>query len=155
MLYGGDPEFIDTVIKPLMTKIEVGRTDEGSFKYIGVNIKQYQSGICLNQEDYIRTLCPIELSKGRFNRRYDNLSTLEMEKYRALVGQLNWLATQSRPDISFCVLASKSKNANSVECINRANKNIKLVKKQEVSLHFRSVRNPKSLIIVLQRCFVC
>ena len=131
-----------------MDKIKVGRTDEGAFKYLGVNIKQSKGSLILNQEDYVSALQPIEIPKERLNRKYDSLSRRELEKYRALIGQMNWLSTQSRPDVAFSVCdLSKKTDSLTVDSIIRANKIVKMVKSEEVSLHFRPLQDVKSLKI--------
>ena len=63
----------------------------------------------------------------------------EEEKFalRSLLGQLNWLSTQCRPDISYDVssLSSSFKNA-AVKHIIKANKIVKRVKMNKVELFF-------------------
>ena len=41
------------------------------------------------------------LSRARINNKNSDLTDKEKSEYRALVGQLNWMATQTRPDIAF------------------------------------------------------
>ena len=61
-----------------------------------------------------------------------------MHDYRALVGQLNWLSTQTRPDVSFDVCElSTVLNAATVDDVLRVNKVVKKVKQRRVTLQFQ------------------
>ena len=61
----------------------------------------------------------------------------EKKALRSAIGQLNWLATQTRPDLAFAVsdLGSDQKNA-TVKHLIKANKLIKWCKSNNVSLFF-------------------
>ena len=71
---------------------------------------------------------PVDAGK---NMKYA-ISTTEMTETRQIIGQLNWLATQSKLDISYdvSVLSSILKQEN-LECIKQANRVIKKVKKEK------------------------
>ena len=47
---------------------------------------------------------PICLNKERSNQRHYPVNKEELKKLRALIGQLNWIAMQTRPDILFDVV---------------------------------------------------
>ena len=77
-------------------KLTIGTSNDGkSFKYIGVNIIQKDGVIGLHQNDYVDSLEEIGLTRARASRRLDHLGKRELQDYRALVGQLNWLSTQT------------------------------------------------------------
>ena len=71
----------------------------------------------------------------------------EQSKYRALCGQLNWIATQSRPDISFdfCQLSTRLNSA-TVGDFFYAKKVLRKVKLDEVDLKFIKLQPPMRLI---------
>ena len=60
-----------------------------------------------------------------------------MEKFRAVVGQLNWLSTQTRPEISYsvCELSKANKQA-VVQDILSANKVLNSVKRKKYSISY-------------------
>ena len=67
--------------------------------YVGLSIRSYRDGITVDQNQYIAGLSQIPISKKRASEKNVNLDEKEKKEYRALVGQLNWVATQTRPDI--------------------------------------------------------
>ena len=138
--YAGTKSFIENVIDPMMKVVTVGTSNSSSFKYIGVNLDQNDGIIRLDQSDYVATLEPMKISKQRCNRRSDYLGNLELENYRALTGQLNWLATQTRPDVSYSVnQLSKSNNNAIVDDVIRANKVVNIVKQKPVHIAYLSL----------------
>ena len=133
--WGGSKQFEDFVISKLEKDFLVGTTDSGNFKYVGLNIKQEREGIRLDQENYIKSLHQIEISQRKSQRRNMNLNEEEMHQFRSVVGQLNWIGTQTRPDISFdvCYLSMKFGKC-TIEDLMEVNKVIKRVKTDQVSL---------------------
>ena len=65
------------------------------------------------------------------------LNPCEVTLLRSLAGQLNWAATQTRPDIAFanCMTSSSIKNATR-ESIHRANKAVRALHQHNVKLRF-------------------
>ena len=51
--------------------------------------------ILVHQKQYVANIEPLELETGDTTRK---LTQEEQREYRALVGQLNWMNTQMRPD---------------------------------------------------------
>ena len=78
------------------------------------------------------------------------LNETELKRLRSLIGQLNWIANQSLPDLSFDVLqlGNRSKNAK-VEDITLANKVIRKLKLHECKLLFPDLGNLTKLKLVL------
>ena len=78
------------------------------------------------------------------------LDANELAAFETVVGQLTWLANQTRPDISFdvCQLSAAKKNA-TVKHILHANKTIKKIKNSEVHLSFPSLENIDNAKIIV------
>ena len=77
----------------------------------------------------IKKLKRIPVEGGRNLK--DRISAIEVTETRQLIGQLNWLATQIRPDHSYDVseLSSMLKQEN-IECLKQANRVVKKQKKK-------------------------
>ena len=136
-LWEGTPEFKSKVIDQLQHVFLIGSSESKAFKYVGLNITSYNDGsFTLDQLDYAATLTPMTVSRQRANVKVGEVSELERSEYRALVGQLNWIATHTRPDIAFdmCELSTACNRA-TVADILQLNKVITRVKTDNILLH--------------------
>lgn len=103
--WGGTDEFGKCVISKMRDSFLVGSADSKYFKYVGLSILQMVDGIRMDQEGYIKSLKQVDVSHERVQRKDTGLNDSEVRKYRSIVGQLNWIGTQTRPDISYDVCA--------------------------------------------------
>jgi len=150
--WAGETFFEETIIRALKSEFLIGATSSGSFKYIGVNLDRDKTGgVELTQDDYICSLEEISLDNSNHRSRSDDLSDNEKKDYRALVGQLNWVSTQTRPDIAFdvCDLSSVFDKAR-VDDLLRANKVVKKVRSRSVVIRYPRLVDQKQLTI---ECF--
>ena len=147
-LFGGDPEFFEILKKTLMTKFTFGKIESKKFKYTGLNIEQLDDGtIHVDQNDYIQSLKPISIEKAVDKNA--KLSKNKFTEYRALTGQLSWAAENTRPDIAFDVreLSTKNKEASYAD-LRKANKILKKVQKEEVSVKYSRLGDLENLKIL-------
>ena len=138
ILWSGEASFKLEVIDKLSDMFTISNSSSKVFKYIGLNIENPDDGTSsIDQCDYITTVRPIPLSKARMNNKHSELTEKEKGEYRSLVGQLNWIATQTRPDIAFdvCDHSSKFKNA-TVADICSLNKVVSRLHSTSLKLHY-------------------
>ena len=57
--------------------------------------------ISIQQQDYIKRIKETHIENK--NEKSKPLNDVEQTELRAICGQLNWIANQSRPDLSFFV----------------------------------------------------
>lgn len=98
--YGGQHEFMQQVIESMKEKLKVGDQEVGNFKYIGVNVRHKEEEICLDQKKYVESI------KEPESRSFEGLRVLkkkELTLYRSVVGQLNWVAQHTVPEIAYDV----------------------------------------------------
>src|SRR5215469_6208977 len=100
--YGGNDEFNEKVINKIREKIKVGTEENSVFKYIGIDITdEGKEGVIMSQENYVKEKVRIPaVTNGKINRY---LNKWEQKDYRSGLGQLNWLAQNTRPDLSYMV----------------------------------------------------
>ena len=108
-LWGGSSNFEAILISGLRKEFRVGSQASGAFKYIGLEIRQTESGVTVRQQSYLESINPIAISHGRASQKDTMVSKTEKEKLQSLTGQLNWLGRQTRSDVSFDVLELSTK----------------------------------------------
>ena len=76
------------------------------FRYVGMNVKQYDVCLVINQDHYIHSMeFPQETSENGKNILNDE----EQREYRRLVGRIGWLSNHSRPDLIFDYVSLSAK----------------------------------------------
>ena len=133
----GNEHFSKNVIDKLSHLFIIGSSGVSNFKYLGLNVQCSSKGIIVDQNDYAASLQEIPISQFRACNKSKELTEKEKEEYRALIGQLNWLSIQTRPDIAFetCELHVLLKNGTISEVV-RLNKLIDRVKRSNLSINF-------------------
>ena len=141
-LYAGTTEFIECIIEKLKNKFLIGNSASMAFKYVGLNIESTNEGFLVDQLQYASGLQPISISRARAMKKGSDLSEDEKTEYRALVGQLNWIATNTRPDIAFdiCELSVSMKKATIMDLL-RLNKVVERVTKDSVKIVFPKIQS--------------
>ena len=100
-LNGGNNIFRDQLAQ-LKSQVTFGEELPAPFKFLGTNVKQNEDmTISINQKEYSDEIEPMEISNKKAKMRVLNQD--EQYQYRKVVGQLNWLSSQSRPDLSYDV----------------------------------------------------
>lgn len=134
-LLGGNDNFHNAVVSKLCKDFRLSSKKSQNFKYIGWDINQDAESIEIDQIGYQTGIMPIETSQARINQANHELNDLEKKSYQQLLGKLQWITSQSRPDMRFAVLecslrASKPK----VSDIIAINKVVKKLKKTELKI---------------------
>ena len=80
----------------------------------------------------------LQISAKRASEKYSHLNDKETRDLREVIGQLNWICTQTRPDISYDVLElSMATKHPQVEHLLKANKIIRKAKENNMQLVFQ------------------
>ncbi|XP_057302644.1 uncharacterized protein LOC130636814 [Hydractinia symbiolongicarpus] len=125
----GNKIFEASIMSQLIKTYKVGKIEETNFKYIGINISQDGGNITMDQKQYVECIQEIQISNKRSTRKRDELNDDVLHELRSAIGQLNWIATQTRPDLAFDVLELNVSIKNGrVEHLLVANKVIKKMK---------------------------
>lgn len=149
-LWSGLEEFSVQVIEKVRGIFKVGKEACETFRYLGLDIKQGTSFITLDQKSYIKSILPIPISHARSSNKNDALNKEETDALRSIIGQLNWVSTQSRPDISYDVLElSNSLKSPKVENLCKANKIIKKLHLSESHIIFPNLGDLMKLKLIV------
>ena len=136
-MWSGTEKFRRSVIERIKNIFKISEENSEAFRYVGIEVFQDDQGVHIGQRKYTEELqeIKIDLSNKESNDRL--ITEDERKSLRSVVGQLNWLATQTRPDLSFSVseLGSNFKEA-TVKHLVKANKLVKRAKINACSLFF-------------------
>ena len=134
IIYGGTEIFLEQVIAQLREKLKVGLEESNGIKYIGLMISQSENGISISTDPYCHSLTEINcLGLNKSLELHDD----EKSELRHLSGQLNWITSQSRPDLAYdnCIVAN-SIRASQVKDVIKANTSVQKAKYHDVSLRY-------------------
>ena len=139
-LIGGDAFFHEKVIKKLEQAFIIGSQKIKDFKFIGWNVCQYKSGIYVDQIDYQQSILPIELEDARKGQVDYELNCEEKKNYQGVLGKLQWITSQSRPDLRFAALELSTRAGKpTVADVIKLNAVVRKLKKRSIKIMFPSI----------------
>jgi len=150
LLWAGVENFNQTISK-LKLIFQVGAEHKKCFKYIGINIDQNYSDMSINidQLSYTNTINKIPLTREEILNPKRKLNHHQVSSLRSVVGQLNWLANITRPEISFQVSSISSKfQSATISEIKDVNKVVEFVRNNPSSIKFPPL-NPDDIKVTM------
>ena len=153
-LWAGSDEFKNNVIEKLCKKYVVSKFEPSLFRFVGLNLKQQNNTITIEQYKYIERIKMIEIDTKRKIQHNEPLTEQEKTVLRSKIGQLLWVNNQTRPDISFelCHLSTNFRNA-TVNDIIQTNKVIKKLKQSPGHLTYVPIENDPKIIVYTDASF--
>ena len=98
-LFAGNDFFHAHVIEQLRNILTIGLEESCGMKYLGLHIKSCDDGIYMNTDAYTQSL--EEVNTAGLGDKSRPLNPSETSALRHIAGQLNWLASQTRPDLAY------------------------------------------------------
>ena len=135
-LYGGNRHFLQEIIPQIRSVFRVGTEEEDCFKYLGLHVSETTQGVRISLEEYISSMKEMNTGELGLDKKRV-LESGENSELKRLIGQINWVSTQSRPDISFenCMLGGRVAKA-IVADVHQANKVVRKIRGQTLDLMF-------------------
>ena len=78
---------------------QIGREEQNSFSYIGMEVLYAEDEIQVQQWMYIKNLQPIHVDPTRAIQLEAPLTDTEYDMLKSKIGQILWVARQSGPDM--------------------------------------------------------
>ena len=124
MLIGGNMWFYENIFHELSKIFPFKHVKEGKGEFLGKFLEQKDDGtLVVHQKEYAEAVKSIALSKERRRERESKVTERERSQMRAVLGEVNWLVTGSRPDLAGMCSLLQQKVANAtVEDIIAVNK---------------------------------
>lgn len=152
-LWGGSAEFENKVVNKIRSTFCVGKEDggeNGSFQYVGIELLKSGENILLRQKMYQNNIQFIPVEKSRLLDKEAPVTKVERDNLQAKIGQILWVARQSRPDVVFDASSlASSLNEAKVKTLQYANKIIKNIKSESVTLKFQNLGHDKDVKLVI------
>ena len=128
-------------------KFQISQEENQAFKYIGLEVKQTDQEIIIEQEKHI-----CELSTTATSDVQDKLQPLNIKEdwdLKVSAGQLYWISSQTRPDFAFdaCEVSTSTKNA-AYKGLKKANKAVRKVKQDGVCCHILDLSDISKVQII-------
>ena len=108
MLTAGSAVFYAEVLDKLQEAFTFGANSKDAFTYVGIKVTQNNDySISLSQKSYAQSVTPIPTENN--SSLEDPVPENVQLMFKSRVGSLNWLATVSRPDLSYsaCQLSTR------------------------------------------------
>ena len=140
VIWAGTAKFY-SIIEQLRKTFHIGAESSKTFKYIGIHMQQDNDlSITINQNNYVDSINPISTETTNPKQ---SLDAKQKTQLRGALGQLNWLAGISRPEISFyvCEISTRVKSSTVADII-AINKVIKFVKSTPSFIKFPKMHIP-------------
>lgn len=112
-IFDNDNQSCEKLLKSLRKEFEINETTKAK-KFLGIEIKNTDSGIYLSQTEYIEKLLnkygmidckpvktPITINEDTMSK--ENNEECDFNLYQELVGELLYIANRTRPDIAFVI----------------------------------------------------
>lgn len=123
-LYAGDEDFHKKIIGMIENKFDISSKHVGDFDYVGISLKSTNEGIQMNQNSFSLNIQTVMIAAGRMKDKERNLDEHEKKSYQELLGKINWVSHQSRPDLAFdaynASLSSQSPTVGNLRSLNKA-----------------------------------
>lgn len=137
ILWAGSEQFVTKVIDQIRATFKISSECRSAFKYVGLEINQTKEGIYLSQKQYASEIEEVKIDNHRKKNLNLPLTDEETSELRAITGKLNWLATETRPDLAFTVSQLGSSRATAtVKTLIKANKIVRRVKQHDTYMFF-------------------
>jgi transposase InsO family protein len=153
-IWGGDVTFQNNVITKVRKSFNIGKEESEVFKYLGLELAYMDECIVLNQDGYTNNLTVIDIERDKLCMKDLPLNDSEKEQLRSKIGQVLWVARQTRPDVMYdvCHLAANYKNATIQDLID-INKVIKKIGTSKITLTFQPLQGEVNLVVFTDASF--
>jgi len=153
-IMSGTPEFLAAMKLHLTSKYKIKEYKTGDFVNCGIRIRRETYGYSLSQADYCDLLDEPPIDPKRPDD--SPLTAADIKVIQCVTGAVNWLSTQTRPDLSFdtSALAGDSGPTGTYGALKKACKLIRKARHaKDVKVTFRKLHGPLCLRVWTDAAF--
>ena len=142
----GYDDFIQSILSKLKNTLTISKVERDKFRFTGIDVQKVSGGIILSMEDYAESI--EEIKEIRKVKKDEPLTKTEMKLFRKYVGNLNWLAENTRPDLAIWALnLSKRNSSANIGDLKRVNQIVKKIRSRQSKVNFTVVGKREDLVI--------
>ena len=150
LLYGGTELFHRRVMDGYMKMFTVGSKEDTDFVYVGWHLKQSSQGITVSQDNYIKKVDSPDMDRYSSRDGEEELNEEEQSHFRKLVGNINWLAMNTRPDLCFDAMEMACNFGKAkIRDIKRAGRILRKAKERGMDIQFSNLGSAKEAVIMV------
>ena len=143
-LQSGSDYFNKHIIPEVVKAFKIGKSENKEFIYTGFDIKQNDSGITLEQSEYVKNIHIPEIEATRMKEKDEEMNQNELSMLRQMVGALNWAVRATRPDLCFEMIDLSTKfKGGLVKDLCQAKKILSNLQRNMAVIKISNVRNIK------------
>ena len=149
IFWTGTNRFKKHIIEKIKKRFSISSEKYDNFQYLGLNIKQEDDYISIDQEHYIKE---IEKPDIDINGKKKNEPLNEDEKlvFKRYIGQLNWISSLTHPDLAYETCeASVGYTRATIDDIFKANKTLRKLNCSELKMKFVPMKKMEECKIVV------
>lgn len=143
LVFGGTEQFMTEVFEPLQRKYPFKHAKHGSGEFLGkMLIQNKDMSIAAQQKEYASQIECVQISKERKRMKEDDATDNEKGQMRAILGELNWLVSGSRPDLAAsCSLMQQRVTKSQVKDLIELNRVVALARDHAaVEIHIQPIK---------------
>ena len=139
-LFCGIKLFQKEVTENAVVAFEVGMRKCDAFKYVGLNVQRKANGIVMHQDEYVNELQEIDVMALQCETNEHKTTQEELKLLREISGQVLWVSSQTRHDLSFDSLElSVARNNATIGTLKRCAKVMRKAKEKSSQILFRPI----------------
>ena len=118
-IMAGTEEFLREMRSRLKTRWTINEFKRNEFKFCGLWVTKLNACIYVDQQKYADMVDEIPMTRLRASQVTQKMTPNEIKSVQSVAGAANWMATQTRPDLSFDVseLVGLVAHDGTVQCI--------------------------------------
>ena len=139
-LNSGGIFFHEVILPEILKTFKVGKSERGSFMYTGFQLQQDDTGVTLDQSEYVEGIVIPTIDAARMRELKSEMTFDELSLLRKMTGQLNWTVRSTRPDLSFNMIACSTHfKGGTVADLKYAKKTLANLKQNKAVLRFANL----------------
>ena len=99
-------ELMEQITEKVKEKLDISKLEDNMFRFNGIDVFKEEDWIVIIMEEYAKSLEKLEIRKVSSEEK---LTEAQLKVFRKYKGKLNWLSSDTTPDLAVYVIESARK----------------------------------------------